>query len=37
MDAIRSKYGSASILRAISYTKNGTALQRSNFIGGHKT
>lgn len=36
MDAIRSKYGSTSILRAVSYTEAGTAVQRSGLLGGHK-
>ncbi|MFD1738751.1 UV damage repair protein UvrX [Bacillus salitolerans] len=37
MDAIRSKYGSSSILRAVSYTNAGTARHRNKLIGGHKT
>ncbi|WP_456278414.1 DNA polymerase IV [Bacillus sp. AK128] len=36
MDAIRAKYGSASILRAVSYTDAGTARHRSKLVGGHK-
>lgn len=36
MDEIRDKYGSASLLRAISYTKGGTARHRSTLLGGHK-
>lgn len=36
MDNLRSKYGSSAILRAVSYTDAGTALQRSKLIGGHK-
>ena len=36
MDAIRSKYGSTALLRAVSYTDAGTAIQRSELIGGHK-
>lgn len=36
MDAIRSKYGSMSLLRAVSYTDAGTARQRDKLIGGHK-
>ncbi|WP_121605009.1 DNA polymerase IV [Virgibacillus sp. Bac332] len=35
MDAIRAKYGSTSILRAISYTDAGITLERSQKIGGH--
>src|SRR5690625_92443 len=35
MDAIRNKYGSDTLLRAISYTKAGTARERSKLIGGH--
>ncbi|QBP43188.1 Y-family DNA polymerase [Paenisporosarcina antarctica] len=36
MDAIRSKYGSTALLRAVSYTDAGTARQRDKLIGGHK-
>ncbi|MGM9921710.1 MAG: UV damage repair protein UvrX, partial [Bhargavaea sp.] len=36
MDAIRSKYGPAAILRAVSYTDAGTAVGRAKLIGGHK-
>lgn len=36
MDSIRSKYGTTSILRAVSYTDAGTAVQRSALLGGHK-
>ncbi|WP_264189782.1 Y-family DNA polymerase [Bacillus carboniphilus] len=36
MDKIRDKYGSASLLRAVSYTKAGTAVYRSKLLGGHK-
>lgn len=36
MDSIRSKYGSTSILRAVSYTDAGTAVQRDSLLGGHK-
>lgn len=36
MDEIRDKYGSASLLRAVSYTKGGTARHRSTLLGGHK-
>lgn len=36
MDQIRSKYGSASLLRAVSYTDAGTARTRAKLIGGHK-
>lgn len=36
MDSIRSKYGSTAILRAVSYTDAGTAVQRSSLLGGHK-
>jgi DNA polymerase V len=35
MDAIRSKYGSTSLLRAISYTDAGITIERSHKIGGH--
>ena len=37
VDAIREKHGSDSLLRAVSYTKAGTAKQRSKLIGGHKS
>ena len=36
MDAMRAKYGPTAVLRAVSYTKAGTALERKNLIGGHK-
>ncbi len=36
MDAIRDKYGSTALLRAVSYTKAGTARHRSTLLGGHK-
>lgn len=36
MDGIRNKYGSTAILRAISLTDAGTAIQRSELVGGHK-
>ncbi|WP_096202327.1 Y-family DNA polymerase [Bacillus sp. FJAT-45350] len=36
MDSIREKYGSTSLLRAVSYTKGGTARHRSTLLGGHK-
>jgi DNA polymerase V len=36
MDAIRAKHGSDAILRAVSYTKAGTARHRSKLVGGHK-
>lgn len=35
MDSIRDKYGSASILRASSYTDAGIMIERSKKIGGH--
>ncbi|WP_102027120.1 DNA polymerase IV [Salirhabdus sp. Marseille-P4669] len=35
MDGIRNKYGSAALLRAVSYTKAGTAVHRSGLVGGH--
>ncbi|MDS9471147.1 DNA polymerase thumb domain-containing protein [Sporosarcina pasteurii] len=35
MDSLRSKYGSNAILRAVSYTEAGTAVERSKLIGGH--
>jgi DNA polymerase V len=36
MDEIRRKHGSTSLLRAVSYTKGGTARHRSTLLGGHK-
>ncbi|TLS36428.1 DNA polymerase thumb domain-containing protein [Pseudalkalibacillus caeni] len=36
MDAIREKYGSDSLLRAVSFTKAGTSRHRSKLLGGHK-
>lgn len=36
VDKIRRRYGSGSILRAVSYTKGGTARRRVQLIGGHK-
>ena len=36
MDGIRNKYGSTAILRAISLTEAGTAIKRSQLVGGHK-
>lgn len=35
MDALRTKYGSNAILRAVSYTDAGTAIHRDKLIGGH--
>ncbi|WP_058306876.1 DNA polymerase IV [Gracilibacillus massiliensis] len=35
MDAIRTKYGSTSLLRATSYTEAGITRERSKKIGGH--
>ncbi|WP_163969925.1 Y-family DNA polymerase [Oceanobacillus halotolerans] len=35
MDAVRDKYGKDALLRAVSYTPAGTALQRSKLVGGH--
>lgn len=36
VDRIRGRFGSKSLLRAISYTKAGTAVHRSKLVGGHK-
>lgn len=36
VDSIRRRYGSASLLRAISYTEAGTARHRAKLVGGHK-
>ena len=35
MDSLRNKYGSTAVLRAVSYTKAGTAVEREKLIGGH--
>ena len=35
MDAIRNRFGATSILRAVSYTKAGTAIKRDRLVGGH--
>ena len=35
MDGIRDKYGQRALLRGVSYTNAGTALHRSNLVGGH--
>lgn len=37
MDGIRNKYGAKSLLRAVSYTKGGTALYRAGLTGGHRS
>lgn len=37
MDAVREKYGSDKLLRAVSFTKAGTARHRSSLVGGHKS
>lgn len=36
MDYLRSKFGPTAILRAISFTEAGTAITRSQLVGGHK-
>lgn len=36
VDRIRSRYGPASLLRAVSYTNGGTARTRARLVGGHK-
>ena len=36
VDTIRNRYGSTALLRAVSYTSGGTALQRAQLLGGHK-
>ncbi len=36
MDSIRNRFGSAALLRAVSYTSAGTAVKRSKMVGGHK-
>ncbi len=37
IDAMRDKYGPTAVLRAASYTEAGTARERANLIGGHKS
>lgn len=36
MDQLRADYGSTAVLRAVSYTDAGTAINRSQLLGGHK-
>ena len=36
VDGIRKRFGPASLLRAVSYTKAGTARERAKLVGGHK-
>jgi DNA polymerase V len=36
VDSIRRRYGSGSLLRAVSYTAGGTAKHRATLVGGHK-
>lgn len=36
VDSIRRRYGSGSLLRAVSYTAAGTAKHRAKLVGGHK-
>jgi len=36
MDNLRDKYGSTAVLRAVSYTNAGTAIERDILLGGHK-
>lgn len=36
MDEIRSRYGPTAIMRGVSLTKDGTAIERSRLVGGHK-
>lgn len=36
VDKIRRKFGSASLLRAVSYAEGGTARTRAKLVGGHK-
>ncbi|NYF24664.1 UV damage repair protein UvrX [Sporosarcina sp. JAI121] len=37
VDSLRKKYGSNAVLRAVSYTEAGTAVERAKLTGGHKT
>ncbi|WP_066060768.1 Y-family DNA polymerase [Neobacillus soli] len=36
VDSVRRRYGSGSLLRAVSYTAAGTAKHRATLVGGHK-
>jgi DNA polymerase V len=36
VDSIRRRFGSGSLLRAVSYTSAGTAKHRATLVGGHK-
>ncbi|MCM3237278.1 UV damage repair protein UvrX [Heyndrickxia oleronia] len=36
VDKIRDRFGSAALLRAVSFTEAGTSLKRSALVGGHK-
>jgi DNA polymerase V len=36
VDAVRRRFGSGSLLRAVSYTTAGTAKHRATLVGGHK-
>ncbi|SES35303.1 UV damage repair protein UvrX [Psychrobacillus sp. OK032] len=36
MDSVRNRFGTAALLRAVSYTPAGTAVKRSKMVGGHK-
>ncbi|MEK4630029.1 MAG: UV damage repair protein UvrX [Solibacillus sp.] len=36
MDHLRKRFGSTSLLRAVSYTDAGTAISRATLLGGHK-
>ncbi|MCF6515887.1 excinuclease ABC subunit A [Lactobacillus sp. S2-2] len=35
IDKVRQKFGITSLMRGVSYSKGGTAIQRSNLVGGH--
>ena len=35
LDQLRDRFGSTAVMRAISYEKGGTALERGNLVGGH--
>ncbi|MDQ0197404.1 Y-family DNA polymerase [Neobacillus ginsengisoli] len=36
VDSVRKRFGSGSLLRAVSYTASGTAKHRATLVGGHK-
>jgi len=35
MDSIRERFGATSLLREVSFTESGSAIQRNLLVGGH--